>query len=216
MTPELLHLLQSHWEPVPSIAIGLIAMLAAYLWGTKFKLTWKTFVFILGIAILWLGLMSPLDELGDEYLFSAHMVQHMVLATVVPVLVVFAAPVTLGLRALPARAATHPGDGSRGPREWLLALVHSRVAGFFSNPVVAAINFAGSMIAFYYSEIFGWSLRTPEGHLFMVAHFSLAGYLFANALVGVDPGPKRPGYPQRLLLLFATMALLPRVHALEL
>lgn len=40
----------------------------------------------------------------------------------------------------------------------------------------------------------------------MVVHFTLAGYLFANALVGVDPGPRRPGYPQRLLLLFATMA----------
>jgi putative copper resistance protein D len=40
----------------------------------------------------------------------------------------------------------------------------------------------------------------------MVVHFSLAGYLFVNALVGIDPGPTRPGYPQRLLLLFATMA----------
>ena len=84
--------------------------------------------------------------------------------------------------------------------------MHSRVAAFFSNPVVAGVNFAGSMIVFYYSQVFGWSLRTPEGHLFMVVHFSLAGYLFANALIGVDPGPKRPGYPQRLLLLFATMA----------
>ena len=40
----------------------------------------------------------------------------------------------------------------------------------------------------------------------MIVHFTLAGYLFANALIGVDPGPQRPGYPMRLLLLFATMA----------
>ena len=40
----------------------------------------------------------------------------------------------------------------------------------------------------------------------MVVQFSLAGYLFANALIGIDPGPRRPPYAQRLLLLFATMA----------
>jgi putative copper resistance protein D len=139
-------------------------------------------------------------------LFSGHMLQHMVLAMVVPVLVALSAPVTLALRALPVRGAALRGDRSRGPREWLLVLVHSRVATFFANPLVAAANFAFSMVVFYYTEVFGWSLRTTEGHLFMVVHFSLAGYLFANALVGVDPGPRRPGYPQRLLLLFATMA----------
>src|SRR5690606_41555585 len=78
-------------------------------------------------------------------LFSGHMVQHMLLAMVVPIFLVLGAPVTLALRALPART-----DGSHGPREWLLALVHSRWAQFWARPVVAAINFAGSMIVFYY------------------------------------------------------------------
>jgi cytochrome c oxidase assembly factor CtaG len=40
----------------------------------------------------------------------------------------------------------------------------------------------------------------------MMIHFVLAGYLFANGLVGVDPGPARVAYPLRVLLLFATMA----------
>jgi cytochrome c oxidase assembly factor CtaG len=44
------------------------------------------------------------------------------------------------------------------------------------------------------------------GHVLMMVHFLLAGYLFANGLVGVDPGPARVAYPMRLLLLFATMA----------
>jgi putative copper resistance protein D len=138
-------------------------------------------------------------------LFSAHMVQHMVLATLVPVFLALSAPVSLALRALPARSTRLAGDTSRGPREWILVLVHSRVGRFLANPVVAAANFVASMIVFYYSGVFEWSLRTTEGHLFMVVHFSLVGYLFANALIGVDPGPQRPGYPQRLLLLFATM-----------
>lgn len=133
--------------------------------------------------------------------FSSHMLQHMLLVMVVPIFFVLGAPVTLALRALPVRH-----DGSRGPREWLMAFVHSGVARFFAHPIVAAVNFAGSMFIFYYSPLFQLALSTHVGHMLMVIHFTLAGYLFANALVGIDPGPRRPGYPLRLLLLFATMA----------
>lgn len=141
-----------------------------------------------------------------EVLFSAHMVEHMVLAMVVPVFVVLSAPVTLALRALPVRSTRLREDASRGPREWILVLVHSRFGRFVAHPVVAAVVFVASMIAFYYTGLFEWSLRDHVGHLFMTVHFTLAGYLFANAMVGIDPGPSRPPYPQRLLLLFATMA----------
>jgi cytochrome c oxidase assembly factor CtaG/putative copper export protein len=134
-------------------------------------------------------------------LFSAHMVQHMVLAIIVPILVVLAAPVTLALRALP-----HRSDATRGPREWLLALVSSRWTHFFSKPLVAAVLFIGSMVLFYYTPLFQLSLTTYAGHLAMVVHFSLVGYLFVNALIGIDPGPQRASYPFRLLLLFGTMA----------
>jgi putative copper resistance protein D len=144
-------------------------------------------------------------------LFSAHMVQHMLLAMVVPIFLALSAPVTLALRALPARSSAGARGGadadlSRGPREWLLALVHSRWGRFFAHPVVAAVNFAGSMIVFYWTGVFEWALTSGFGHVVMVVHFSLAGYLFVNALVGIDPGPTRLPYPQRLLLLFATMA----------
>ncbi len=134
-------------------------------------------------------------------LLSAHMIEHMVLMLVVPIFLVLSAPVTLASRALPVRT-----DGSRGPREWLLGLVHSRWAGSFGFPLVAAANFAGSMYLFYFTDLFRYSLETYIGHVGMVLHFSLAGYLFFNGLIGIDPGPRRPAYPLRLVLLFATMA----------
>ncbi|WP_311836159.1 cytochrome c oxidase assembly protein [Cellulomonas fimi] len=160
----------------------------------------RTVSWVVGMLVLgWTTSGGPAAY--GHVLFSAHMVQHMVLAMVVPIFLVVAAPVTLALRALPGRA-----DDSRGPREWLLTLVNSRLARLLANPVVAAVNFAGSMVLFYYTDLFELSLRYYVGHLGMVAHFTLAGYLFANALIGVDPGPHRPPHPQRLLLLFATMA----------
>ena len=87
--------------------------------------------------------------------------------------------------------------------------MQSRWAGFFAHPLVAAANFAGSMYLFYFTELFRLSLESYVGHLAMVVHFSLAGYMFLNGLIGIDPGPARLAYPMRLVLLFATMA----VHA---
>ncbi len=144
-------------------------------------------------------------SLYGHVLFSGHMVQHMTLVMVAPLFLVLSAPVTLALRALPVRSTQLRDDDSRGPREWILTLVESHVGQFLAHPVVAAVNFIGSMLVFYYSGLFEWSLRSSVGHLAMVVHFTAAGYLFVNALIGIDPGPRRLPYPQRLLLLFATM-----------
>jgi putative copper resistance protein D len=133
--------------------------------------------------------------------FSGHMVEHMLLVMAVPLPLTFAAPVTLALRALPVRH-----DGSRGSREWLRIIIDSRIMRFFAHPVVAAANFAMSMLVFYYSPIFEFALGNHAAHLWMIFHFVLVGYFFFNALVGTDPGPTRPSYPMRIVLLFATMA----------
>ena len=160
----------------------------------------RTIIWLVGtIGFAYVTCSGP--AVYGRLMFSAHMLQHMTLVMVLPILFALGAPVTLALRALPGRK-----DGSRGPREWLLGLVSSRVAHFFGHPVIAALNFAGSMILFYFTPLFELALTTHIGHIAMVVHFSLAGYLFVNVLVGVDPGPTRPAYPLRLLLLFATMA----------
>ncbi len=159
----------------------------------------RTLLWLLGCAVLVYLICGGIAVYGRT-LFSVHMVQHMTLSMVVPPLLVFGAPVTLALRALPRR-----GDGSRGPREWLLGVVESRVLRVLSRPVVAAGLFMGSMVAFYYTPLFGLALRTHVGHELMLLHFLAAGYLFASGLVGIDPGPVRPPYALRLLLLFATM-----------
>lgn len=201
----LLWLTSFRWDLLP--ALGCLAAVVVYLrWVRRLRArgdAWplgRTVSLVVGVVVLAWATSGGAAVYG-HVLFSAHMVQHMVLVMVVPIFLTLSAPVTLASRALPART-----DGSRGPREWLLGLVHSRWATFFAHPVVAAVNFAGSMIVFYYTDLFELALTTYVGHLAMIAHFTLAGYLFVNALVGVDPGPRRPAYPVRLVLLFATMA----------
>lgn len=197
----------TQWRPDPATLLVTIAAVVVYLrWVVRLRRrgdTWslpRTASWLAGFALfLWVTNGGPM--VYGQLLFSAHMLQHMLLVMVVPIFLVLGAPVTLALRALPPRR-----DGTRGPREWILALVHSRWAGFFSHPIVAAVNFAGSMVVFYYTPLFEGAVTTHVGHLLMTVHFTLAGYLFANVLIGVDPGPPRPAYPLRLVLLFATMA----------
>jgi cytochrome c oxidase assembly factor CtaG/putative copper export protein len=203
-------LTQWRWDVVlTALAVAGIVVYVRWAWrlharGDAWPVL-RTVSWVVGMVLfLWTTNGGP--AVYGHVLFSAHMLEHMLLATVIPIFLVLAAPVTLALRALPVRHTVVRGDASRGPREWILVLVHSRWGQLVAHPLVAAANFAVSMLAFYYTGIFEWSLRSSVGHLAMVVHFSLVGYLFVNALIGVDPGPTRPGYPQRLLLLFATMA----------
>ncbi len=161
---------------------------------------YRTASFLVGVALLvWITQGGP--SIYGMVSFSGHMIEHMLLVMVAPIPLVLGAPVTMALRALPSRT-----DGSRGPREWLRALVESRLLQFLAHPVVAAVNFAGSLVIFYYTPIFEFTLSNHAGHLGMIAHFTAVGYFFVNALIGIDPGPTRPRYPLRIVLLFATMA----------
>ena len=136
----------------------------------------------------------------QDYLFSVHMLMHMMLTMLVPVLLVPGAPVTLAARAIRKRQ-----DGSRGSREWILIAVHSKFAGIVANPLVAAGLFAGSLWVFYYTPIFSWATTDHIGHQWMVVHFLITGYLFVQSLIGEDPVPFRLPYAFRLLLLIGTM-----------
>lgn len=128
--------------------------------------------------------------------FSVTMTQHLALVTVLPILYALSAPATLALRALPRRE-----DDTLGPREWLLFLVHSRWGRFVAHPVVACAHVVLAMALLFATPLFELTLTDHWAHLAMVVHLSITGYLFINALVGVDPGPTRPPYAARLALL---------------
>ena len=161
---------------------------------------YRTVLWVLGIALLFYITNGGVN-VYEKYLFSAHMSAHMVLTMAVPLLLVPGAPVTLTARAIRKRT-----DGSRGGREWILLAVHSRFAGIISNPIVAAILFAGSLWVFYYTPVFRWATTDHIGHEWMIVHFLITGYLFVQSLIGIDPVKYRLAYPFRLLLLLLTMA----------
>ena len=179
---------------------------AFYLWGVV-RLRRRGDSWPVHRTINWIGAMVVLVyatsggvAVYGEFLFSAHMIEHMLLTMLIPVGIVLAAPVTLVARAIEVRH-----DGSRGMREWFLGIVQSRWIGFVGHPLVSTIVFAMSLMVFYYSPLLSWASTTHLGHEWMILHFLLSGYLFVQALIGVDPSPHRTSYPLRMILLMATM-----------
>ncbi len=162
---------------------------------------YRTALWVSGIVILAWTTNASLN-VYEQFLFSMHMLEHMLLTMAIPVLLVLGAPVTLALRTIRKR-----DDGSRGAREWILLLVHSRVATVLTSPLVAAGLFAASLWVFYYSPLFRWATTDHVGHEWMIFHFLIVGYLFVQTLIGVDPVGNQAPYPLRLVLLLATMAL---------
>jgi putative copper resistance protein D len=134
-------------------------------------------------------------------LFSTHMIQHMTLSMLSPILLVLGAPVTLALRALKPAAIR----GDRGPREWLTIILHSRALRFIGHPGVATVIFIVSTYAVYFTPLFGYLMRAHVGHLVMLVHFLASGGLFFWVLIGVDPTPRKLPYIGKMLLLFVTM-----------
>lgn len=196
----------TQWRP-DWLWIAVVAFLALWYLTAQWRLRRKgtpwpvmrTVSWLFGLFILnWVT--SGGAAIYGMVVFSGHMVQHMTLTMVAPIFLVMGSPVTLALRALPVRQ-----DGTRGAREWIIWLVHSRWSRFITHPVVAAVNFGGSILLFYYTPIFGWSMQFHLGHVFMTVHFLLTGYIFALVLIGRDPLPSRPPHFLRLIILLATM-----------
>ncbi|MHA3683547.1 cytochrome c oxidase assembly protein [Leucobacter sp. HY1908] len=160
----------------------------------------RTIAWISGIAMLFYTTNGPLN-LYERYVFSIHMLGHMSLAMLIPLVLVLGAPVTLALRAAHKRT-----DGSWGAREWIMWMVHTPYSKFITHPAVAAVIFVGSLWVFYFTPIFRWAMVEHLGHQWMIIHFLISGYLFALSMVGIDPVPYRFPFPLRIVTLFATMA----------
>ncbi|MEV7615042.1 cytochrome c oxidase assembly protein [Streptomyces sp. NPDC089799] len=185
---------------------GCLASLALYGWGVlrlrRRGDAWpmgRTAAFVLGVLSIALMMCTKLNDYG-MVMFSVHMVQHMVISMVAPILLLLGAPMTLALRALPPA-----GRGRRGPRELLLALLHSRYMKVVTHPVFTIPMFIASLYALYFTPLFDFLMESRTGHIAMMLHFLAVGLVFFWPIMGVDPGPHRPGYVMRMLELFAGM-----------
>ncbi|WP_377273919.1 cytochrome c oxidase assembly protein [Peterkaempfera sp. SMS 1(5)a] len=182
------------------VALVLYAAGAVRLWrrGDRWPVG-RVIAWTAGLATVVLTTCTGLNDYG-MVLFSAHMLQHMVLSMLSPILLLLGAPITLTLRAL--RPAP---KGRKGPRELVVALLQSRYVRVVSHPAFTIPLFVASLYGLYFTPLFDFLMGHRIGHLAMMVHFLAVGLLFFWPIMGVDPGPHRPGYVMRILELFMGM-----------
>ncbi|WP_434587789.1 cytochrome c oxidase assembly protein [Streptomyces sp. A5-4] len=195
------------FSPDPFFLISCVLALGLYGWGVA-RLrrrgdSWpagRMIFFVIGVLSIALVMCTKLNDYG-MVMFSVHMVQHMIISMLTPILLLLGAPVTLALRALPVA-----GRGNRkGPREILLMLLHSRYMKIVTHPAFTIPLFIASLYGLYFTPLFDFLMESKPGHLAMMVHFLAVGLVFFWPIMGIDPGPHRPGYVMRMLELFAGM-----------
>lgn len=194
------------WSADPFFLVACLVGLGLYGWGVA-RLrrrgdAWplaRTVSYVTGVLTIMLVMCTGLNDYG-MVMFSVHMVQHMVISMLSPILILLGAPATLALRALPVA-----GRGRKGPRELLLALLHSRYMKVVTHPAFTIPLFIASLYALYFTPIFDFLMGSRAGHIAMMVHFLAVGVVFFWPIIGVDPGPNRPGHLLRMLELFAGM-----------
>lgn len=85
-------ILRTGWDWDPSVVIGCLLLAVVYPVLVRPRRWRHLLAWMAGVAVLLLALVSPLDPLSDEYLFSAHMVQHLLLILIVPPLLLLGIP----------------------------------------------------------------------------------------------------------------------------
>ena len=162
----------------------------------------RTVAFALGISAIDYATSGGLGVYA-KFSFEYHMIAHMLLGMVAPIGIVLGAPITLALRTLPQGRTSE----ERGVRGTLIALLHSKPAAVFTNPVSALALFDGSLFVLYMTPLFGNLMQSHLGHLVMSVHFLLAGILFFHVIIGIDPNPRKVPYIVRIVILFAAMSI---------
>ncbi len=145
------------WESRSWIAAGLLVL--GYVWICRGKFTKRSWFFVAGMVIFMLAMLSPVEALANEYLFTAHMVQHMVLVLVVPPLWI------MGLPSLP-----------------LVKFLRTKVGAWFertfAQPPVSWILGIGMMAVWHIPTLCTAAIRQQPIHNLQYASLLVAGTLF--------------------------------------
>lgn len=149
--------------------------------------------FAAGVVLLWLAADWPMHDIAEKYLYSVHMVQHLLIAFIVPPLLLLAMP------------------------EWLARLIvlddsrSARVLRLLTKPLVAGLAFNAVQLFTHWSAVVNTSVGNGA------FHYAVHLLVFATALLMWFPvvGPLRElqmSEPGKMIYLFL-MSIIPTVPA---
>jgi cytochrome c oxidase assembly factor CtaG len=179
--PSLPELIVGHWQVVWSLDVQGALWVGVYLWAAlrlrgRWPL-WRAASFAAGVGSVLVALQSGVDRYDDR-LLSVHMVQHLLLLELAPLLLLAGRPALLLLRTLPP-------DRRRGPARALARF------GRWANPIVCLAVFYVVVLASHLPSFYDATLAQPGLHAAEHAVYLLAGLLLWWPLLDSDPSPQR-------------------------
>lgn len=178
------------WIPLLLCALALGAYLYAALRTRRTPRPWpllRTTSFTVGAALLAAALW-PAPHIHHDA--RHHMLQHLLIGMYAPLALVMAAPLTLALRTM--------APALRRPTARLLG---SRPVHALGHPFTALALTNGGLYLVHLTPLYTAMHTHPWVHALVHLHYLAAGYLFAWAIAGPDPAPRRPGMAIRLTAL---------------
>jgi putative membrane protein len=195
----------TRWPIHPSVVIGCALLLWLYYMGIgpwRIKYRWgnapspaQPISFTAGVVVIMLSLNGPLHELSDNYLFSAHMVQHLVLTLLMPPLLLAGCP------------------------DWLLRALIRRTVGLgvaraITAPLLAFGIYNLVLAGWHFPIFYNWALENHTVHIVQHLMFMVAAVLVWWPVVDPVPELVRLQTPVRMLYLFALSVPMSVISAL--
>ena len=170
-----------HWHAAPPVLVGLLLVLLFYSFGIMRRhprlgpgAPWPSTHMVrfgLGLLVFYAAIASPLDALGEHYLLSAHMLQHLFLIYPVPMLLLTGTP---GWLLQPLLA---PSRVLRGLR-------------LLTHPVIACVIFQLVLATWHIPVLYEWALRQRLVH--NVEHVTLLATALLMWWPVLSPAPQCP------------------------
>lgn len=149
----------SSWDCQPSVILGCTALVICYAAAVRFCFNSRAWYFLAGVAVLALALLSSLDMLADTYLFSAHMVQHILLILIVSPLLILGIPEPV-------------------VRAMMLIPEIARTEAFLARPLIAWVAGVGTMWLWHWPPLYNIALRYKAIHIAEHLMFLISAAIF--------------------------------------
>jgi putative membrane protein len=176
--------LLSAWLWEPSVILGCLGLSLAYAVQNRFRLDRRTLSYQAGVLILFLALVSPLDVLADDYLFSAHMVQHLLLVLIVAPLMLL-------------------GINPQWIRDMLRWKPAAKVEALLGYPPAAWILGVGTLYLWHIPSLYNWALDNEGVHSLEHLSFLVTACIFWWPVILPLPEKRRLSLLNSMLYIFA-------------
>lgn len=198
--PLTLSRLLGDWTLDPLLLCVLCFAGALYGWGAiRCRTRWsarRMTSFMGGLFVVALALLSGIDQYADE-LLSVHVLEHLLLILIAPLLLLWGAPVRLALGASPPAG-----------RHALAALLGSRTVHVLTRPAFGFALFTVVVLGTHLTGVYEAALRNQAIHACEHAAYFWSGLLFLAPLLAADPIPHPPGAIARFSWLMAAMVVM--------